>query len=667
MDGLDAWFPYDSYRPYQREMLELGANCAEIGGVAMIDAPTGSGKSSVVSALLARAGGRKVVVAVRTISQLGTFLRELELVRRKQPGLTFAYLVGKRQMCPMAGESDPYRLCDALKALSTSLARDRAGAGSLVPVKDPVIKRQMARNSPEHPVICPYFLHSRVYAGTGEGLKLMPSATLRNRGAQAARKAVMPERLRDYAGELCPYELMMQAAREADVILLNFYHLFDREIREQLYAGLDLDSEQVLLLIDEAHNCGDTVQSIQSVVLEERTLESAKAELAGFRTRMKSVEAVLRLIPQVERFAESLKKSWKEEDWFDPAVFTRFVLTGSLYRSFEEVVDDLLRVSDIVREQRLAAGDYAECAIERLTTFFYRITRAGEDGAYLTVYRIRDGSVSLEVRNIDPAETLQEIVTEHAACVMISGTLSPVQIFARYYFGELPVQTITLPNAFPRENRLLLCATDITTAYSRRSDEENSARIRRYIETFAGLPGNLAVYLPSYELLRTYTEVLPPVLGGKEVFVEPPASREAAAALARFVTLPATGKSGIIFGVCGGKWSEGLDYRGEMLSGAMVVGLPLAPFNPVRKMTIDYFQQKFGSEGEFISYTLPALNRALQALGRVLRTPDDRGVLVLAEGRYLEPRVRSGLPGWMQEELRPCDLAGFSQEVEAWR
>jgi len=119
--------------------------------------------------------------------------------------------------------------------------------------------------------------------------------------------------------------------------------------------------------------------------------------------------------------------------------------------------------------------------------------------------------------------------------------------------------------------------------------------------------------------------------------------------------------------VTGGKWSEGLDYRGEMLGGAMVIGLPLAPYTPVRRMIIQYFRRKFGPEGEFISYTLPAINRAMQALGRVLRTPEDRGILVLAEKRFLEREVRAALPGWMQEELISCDLEAFSAAVARWK
>ncbi len=69
MDHLDDWFPYGNYRPNQRQMLEVVAASAKQGGIVMIDAPTGSGKSSAVAALLSERGSRKVIIAVRTISQ----------------------------------------------------------------------------------------------------------------------------------------------------------------------------------------------------------------------------------------------------------------------------------------------------------------------------------------------------------------------------------------------------------------------------------------------------------------------------------------------------------------------------------------------------------------------------------------------------------------------
>ena len=668
MDSLDDWFPYREYRPHQREMLELAASVARDGGIAMIDAPTGSGKSSVVSALLAESRGRKVFVAVRTISQLATFMRELELIRKKRGGLKFAYLIGKSSMCPLGGEGDVHRRCEGVKSFSTALMRERAQKGSLVPANDRQIKQQIRKMDPEHPLICPYFIHGKSFVEPEDaGLKMIPSAALRVRAERVSTELIWPDQLAGFCGDICPYDTMMHAARDADVVLVNFYHLFDDAIREQIYLSLGVEGHDALLLIDEAHNCGDVVQSIESVTIEERDIVQAGHELSG-RRRSPQADAIVQILPQITRFMEALKGSHEVEDWFDPAIFQRMVLSGTLYRNVEEIVDDLLKISEGIREKNMQAGEFRESAIERLTEFFYRIFRSAADPAYLTVYRKEEeGAVALEVRNIDPSTKLQEIARAHACTVLISGTLSPIESYRRYYFGDLPVTTISLPNSFPPENRRIFCANDITTAYSMRRDRENLARTEDYITTFARIPGNLAVYFPSYDLLNTFADRCAPRIRKKQIYIESKDTSASAAMLREFMALPGTGRSGILFAVCGGKWSEGLDYRGEMLSGALVIGLPLAPFNRVRKMVIDYFRMKFGEEGEFISYTLPAINRALQALGRVLRTPEDRGMLVLGEKRFLERRVHAGLPPWMQEEMTACTVEEFRKEAERWR
>jgi DNA excision repair protein ERCC-2 len=448
---------------------------------------------------------------------------------------------------------------------------------------------------------------------------------------------------------------------------MNFHHVFDDTIREQLYLQLGLDAGEVLLLIDEAHNLGDAVQSVQSVSLGERGLEGAESELLRLRGKVGRVEAVGRVFPQVRRFMELLRASREGEDWFDPAIFERMVVRGSLYANMEAIVDDMLAVSDAIRERNLKAGEFRESAVERLTTFLYRIFLSAHDPAYLTVYRRDEDEVILEVRNIDPQAKIQELARSHAATVLISGTLSPVDSFRRLYFGDEKVATLTLPNAFPTDHRRIIGAKDVTTLYSMRDQAGNRERIAGYITEFARLPGNLAVYFPSYQVLASFADRCAGAIGGKEVIVEPRVSADAQAALRAFLRLPAQGKAGIIFAVCGGKWSEGLDYRGELLNGAMVVGLPLAPYTRVRAMVIDYFRRKFGEEGEFLSYTLPAMNRALQALGRVIRSPEDRGFLVLCEQRFLEPQIRAALPAWIREEMVETTLDGFGELVKGWR
>jgi DNA excision repair protein ERCC-2 len=668
MAAFDAYFPYDAYRPHQRDMLEFAAQCAREGRIGMIDAPTGSGKSAVVASLLAERNGRKVVIAVRTVSQLNTFTRELALVKKKQPQLKTVYLIGKASMCPLGGEGDVYRRCEGVKLFSSSLMRDRAEKGALVPAKDPFIMQQIRRMDKDHPLICPYYIHSKSFVqGDTGGLKMVPSPPLRAKSDRVLADPVPPNQLPEFCGDLCPYELMMQAARNADVIILNYHHLFDDAIREQVYLSLGIEPADVLLLIDEAHNCGDVIQTIGTVELAERDLDLASRELAALRKRYKGADAVRHVLPRLTEFIRGLGNSNEVEDWFDPAIFDRMIVKGSLWKEMEEIVDELMGLAEAVREKNQKSGEYRETAIERLTAFLYRLSQSSRDPAYLTLYRKDEAGTTLEVRNIDPAGPLQEICSAHACCILISGTLSPVESFSRYYFGDIQAMTLTLPNMFPRENRLVCGANDITTAFSLRQDRANNEKIADYIRAFALVRGNVAVYFPSYQILESFAKACTPGIQGKKVFAEPRDAADAGPALSEFLSLPSRGGAGVMFAVCGGKWSEGLDYRGEMLAGAMVIGLPLAPFTRVRRMVIEYFRHKFPGEGEFLCYTLPAINRSLQALGRVLRTPDERGVLVLGERRFLERRVKGALPGWIRDELAECDIARFREVLAPWQ
>lgn len=668
MDSIGTFFPYSGYRPGQRHMLEVAATVAREGGIAMIDAPTGSGKSSVVASLLAERKDRKIVIAVRTVSQLTTFIRELELVKKKAPQIKTVYLVGKKSMCPLGGEGDVYRRCEGVKAFSNSLMRDRAEKGAMNPAKDPFIVQQIRRMDREHPLLCPYYIASRMFVpAEGVGVRMVPSAELRSRADRVIANPPPPRELTEYCSGICPYEMMMHAAKTTDVVILNYHHLFNREIRDQLYANLGVEPQDVLLLIDEAHNCGDVITDIESVTLVESDLEQASRELAGLARRHKGAEAVRHVLPRLTDFIRGLESSPEAEDWFDPAIFDRMVTRESLYRDMDEIVDDLMGLSETIREKNQKAGEFRETAIERLTVFLLRIANSATDPAFLTVYRKSESGITLEVRSIDPAASLSEVCGSHACAILISGTLSPVECFKNYYFGNSPVTTLSLPNAFPKENRLVACANDITTAYSMRQNKDNTNRIAGYIRAFSSLKGNRAIYFPSYQILETYAGLTSHDIRGKRVYIEPRDAAGASAALTEFLSLPSRRESGVMFAVCGGKWSEGLDYRGEMLAGAMVIGLPLAPFNRVRKMTIEYYRRKFGADGEFLCYTLPAVNKSLQALGRVLRTPEDRGVLVLGEKRFLEKRVRDALPGWIQDELIPCDADKFREVLAQWK
>ncbi len=662
------FFPYQTYRKNQKEMLEEVEKTAEENGILLIDAPTGSGKSSVIASLLAKANGRKILVAVRTISQLHIFIRELDLIRqKKQPTLKFVYLIGKGNMCPLGGYGDVYRRCEGVKAFTSALMQQRAERGSFDPATDKQILEQIRKQDREHPMICPYFVNSRVFIQSDEGgRRMIPSPELRRKSEIAQKQIVRPSELLNFAGKVCPYDLMLSAAKGADVIICNYYHLFNDDIREQLYVNFQCEEHNVMLLIDEAHNLGDVIQTIQSIRIRDTDIEAAANEIASLRDKVRGSEAVRHILPRIAEFIDGLQRSNEGEDWFDPQIFNRFIIKGSLYEKPEAMLENIISIKEAMRERGIERGDYRESAIEKLCEFLIRLYRSSTDPSFLTVYTKDAETITLEVRNIDPADRLQELVSKHAATILISGTLSPVDSYRKYYFGSMPVKTLSLANSFPKENRMVLGTRDITTAFSKRQNAENTQAIVAYILAFAKLPGNIAVYFPSYQLQSRFAEACVSRIRTKQVFIEPRESDEANEALKEFISLPVKHKSGILFAVCGGKWSEGLDYRGDQLTAALVIGLPLAPFTPVRRMVNSYYRRKFGAEGEFIAYTLPAINKSMQALGRVLRTENDRGVLILGDQRFLEGEIFGGLSPWMQDELMECDVDTVKSKLEKW-
>ncbi len=673
MSELQDWFAYSSFRPGQEEMLAKACEVAKSGGALLIDAPTGSGKSSVVSALLAVRKDRQIIIAVRTISQLATYIRELELIRRKQSGLKFSYLVGKSSMCPLGGFGDPYRKCEAVKGFSTALLRERAEKGFFDPMKDKVILDQIRKNDPDHPIICPYFIKSRaiVQNEKGGGFRLVPSDTCKRLALLVIARNIKPDALHDFCEGICPYEVMAQASLQSDVLICNYHHIMDEQIRNQLYQNLQRDPSDVLLLIDEAHNCGDVMQDIMSVSLDHRALDQADHDIASIKKDVKYLEAIRHLIPGIKKFLDGLRRSSESEGWFDPQIFSRMILRESFFTTMEEVVDEFMDLAEHIREANSKRGEYRTSGIERLSTFLYRLHNSATNPAYLTLYRKDTDNIFLEVRNIDPSPALSTLVREHFCSILISGTLTPLRSYRQLYFrsvpSDYPISTFSLPNHFPKKNRLLLGTSDITSAFSMRQSHENIQRIVSYILTFCEIPGNLGVWFPSYQMLELVTREVEVHIHERELCIEPRDNSEAGALLSRFMSLPQKGRQGILFAVCGGKFSEGLDYRGEMLNGAMVIGLPLAPWNQVRQMIMQYYTRQYGEEGKFIAYTLPALNKVLQALGRVLRTPEDRGILIMGDNRFLDPTIRDRLPGWMQEELQEVSTCTFATYVHGWK
>lgn len=692
-DQISNWFPYESYRPHQEEMLRAVYDAVSGGKTILINAPTGSGKSSNISAVLAATTVRPVIVAVRTVSQLNIFVRELEMIRRKNhAGLKFCYIVGKGKVCRVYGEIGVNERCKMLKKASLSRIRHDDIQSDL--------SGQQIRYDAANPTFCPWYVKSKDY--DDDFGKAVDSEELCNKADVFRSTLVDTDKVKSFAGEVCPYEMMRRASQECDVIIVNYQHVLNPTIRRNLLGRFyQNDEEKPILVIDEAHNLGNSLEELHSVQIDRKTIDRSVEELSrpavlevlGESCTATEIDGISVILGKTADLIRDHDEMFKGEEIFDyRRLWDEMKLSEkNPCKFFDSVYEALEGHQNNVdgRVKKPDAEDESCKSLLKMAGFFSMLSHSmvkdplsdpleeQEDMSIVKIFVKNQMGSALKLRSIDPSRDALELKKAHGSIVLMSGTLHPPEVYGKYLFGDElagSLAYLSLPNVFPEENRKLVVCVDVTTTYKAMNEKggnivenENNMRIFNYIHEFIRIPGNIAVYFPSYSMLRKYSFMIQTSRYGKlrKFYMEPQNSREAARILEEYMGLPARGESGVLLAVAGGKFSEGIDYRGDTMVGVMVVGLPLAAYSPVMKQIIRYYEKKFGTTGNFIAYTLPALNRAQQALGRVIRTERDRGFLVLCERRYLE-NMRS-LPKWMKDEAERCVSSEFHGLVIDWK
>jgi DNA excision repair protein ERCC-2 len=209
------------------------------------------------------------------------------------------------------------------------------------------------------------------------------------------------------------------------------------------------------------------------------------------------------------------------------------------------------------------------------------------------------------------------------------------------------VRTAEFTSPFPKERRKLLIIPQVSTRYSHR--ERNYAKIAEAVARMAALRrGNYFVFLPSFDFLERVSQIFQPPDGFIVLRQErgmKAAGIEAIVENIRTLSVPT-----IVFAVQGGSFSEGMDYAGETVIGAFVVGPPLPTFDLEREQMRVYYQRRYGAGFDY-AYTIPAMAKAIQAAGRVIRSETDRGIVILMDGRFLEPGYSRAMPAdWFESD-----------------
>ncbi len=619
--GAYPMFPHNRVRKGQLRFLDDVRETVAKGGLLVAHAPTGIGKTASV-----------LVPAVQHALDEGRLVM---------------FLTPKQSQHRIA--------IDTLKDMDS---RSREG----IKVVDVIAKQAMCPRVPNstHHAVFHEFCSNQVKMGRCKSYRRPNKAVVR--GIQGSIMHVGDLMKMARRAGVCPHKAALDAAAGAHVVVCDYNYVFVPDLAEAILDRVERGWEDVVIIVDEAHNLPDRAREAAAGSLSQFLLERAGEELKGQDGHLR--RAMNQLGERMEEMAGDL--SGGEEVEIEPGTWTNAV-ESSLASSLEPMgYDDLVKALLETGKELSSDEEMGGSAVTEVATFLQGFPEGSRE--VLRTLNV-DGGARLNFRLLDPSAVTRERFDSVHAAILMSGTLWPVRMYSDL-LGLDPQRTAygEYRSPFPPENRLVLVTPGLTTKYTARGPEMYARLAGGVSDVLRATPGNVAVFTPSYALLSSIRDTLEgaggKALGGKELLVEErrmgKVDREE---LTDRLKKLRKGPGGVLLGVQGGSLSEGVDYIGNLLSAVIVMGLPLAPPSKMVDALIAYFDAKFGTgRGDEYGYVNPAMNRVVQAAGRLIRTETDRGVIVLMDERFSMKRyLRTFPPDWTP--MRTKDLAS---EVSAF-
>ena len=469
-----------------------------------------------------------------------------------------------------------------------------------------------------------------------------------------------------YAGKhrVCPFELCLDISLFADGIICDYNYLFDPHVYLKRFFGEGVKGDY-LFLIDEAHNLLERGREMYSAVLVKEELLALKNSLHKLQEtqggRKKAAESdsdcsrsvlvsrgfAARMIRQLENCNKEMLALKREcEDCrvvqqIDSLIALLTHLQGTIESYLEEQEEAALPQREEILEFYFNLVHFLEI-YELLDEKYIKYTRLCEDGSFL-----------LKLFCVDPSGNLRECMKRGRSSILFSATFLPIQYYKSLLGGEESDYEVYANSVFNPEKRALFIAEDVTSKYTRRSEEE-FYRIAGYIdEIVKNRHGNYMVFCPSYAFMREIYAIYAENFADdtKECILQSEYMREEEreAFLARFegnencdleqsihmeIEIEEE-RTLIAFCVMGGIFSEGIDLKEDSLIGAVIVGTGLPQVCYERELLKQYFDS-CGQSGFDYAYRYPGMNKVLQAAGRVIRTVEDVGIVALLDERFLQ-------------------------------
>jgi len=621
------YFPYASVRPNQDQFIKTVFDAVEARRSVLIEGSNGLGKTiSAISACLPTAIKKdlKILYVARTHRQHDRVIEELRAVFKKHH-VSGISIRGRNQMC-----------------LNNIAAKNAYDAKSLMEACE--MLKAKGR--------CPY--HKAPDEQTYEYLQLQQQLAARPYTASEIQKVCRRR-------SVCSYELVKAALADVKVVALSYLYVFDPVIRTTFLKNLNSQLQKTILIVDEAHNLPETAIDISSSNLSLFVIKQAELEAQKYENK------------QIEEFASFLRNEIEiltedigREQIISPESIIEIIQKHGGIPNPRDYFEQLHEIGGSIRRQLLAEGKNPRSYIHGMSEFLLRWLDTLGDDSFIHVassYTTRENAktAKLEIVALDPAKVTSPVFSFTYSNIIMSGTLQPLEAYAR--ITRLPENTVqcVVPSPFPKEHILSCVCLGVSTAMEKRTPFMYQTIIKRIDEVVQNTPANTGIFTASFGVLNSLiAEGLEAALD-KQLFHERRGmSSKANEKIVADFKACGEGDGAVFLGVQGGRTSEGVDFPGNQMNSVIVVGVPYAEPTPRVKAQISYYETCFPKLGREYGYVLPAMKKASQAAGRPVRRLEDRGAIVFLDYRFATSYCRSFLPSWISNEMK---VLPFSDNV----
>ncbi|MGB2840870.1 MAG: ATP-dependent DNA helicase [Halobacteriota archaeon] len=447
---------------------------------------------------------------------------------------------------------------------------------------------------------------------------------------------------------VCPYKAALEVAESADVLVCDYNYLFSTDVAEAVLEKIKRSLDDLIVIVDEAHNLPDRIRTNLSSELRMSTVTGAAR---GLRHTNREVHGNLM---ELERIFTKLAMEASKNKRVEINVATDFLVEEMekvLRRRIEAMSYDEFANSlrDIAKDFQTSGGSKDETVQRNVLSVADFLDGWRTREKCLRIFSLsQNDNPTLLFKLLDPSVISEPIFARAHSTIMMSGTLCPTAMYAdvlgaspdRLKGKEIILREYKSP--FPAENRLIVVTKELTTKYAKRGEEMYRKVAGKIGEVAKNVKGGMAVFFPSYALLKNIAAYLPLEVKRRAIVERRGMKKEEKN---RLYEMLRADNEGILLAVQGGSLSEGMDYESNTLKAIIVVGLPLSPPTLEVKTIEGYYAGKYGAEkGRLYGYYYPAITKVLQAAGRGIRSEHDRCIIVLMDYRFAKYPYKNCLP-----------------------